>query len=403
MLASRHGSEVGAVIAGVKVQLTGCSLLISTHAALLLSVTLDGGCDRVGHAPLIIETSTDGTKVPRMARNGEMIRQWRLLREIEASSGVTIRHMAEVGGVTTRTIRRDLDALQEAGFALYDESYDGQKRWKLRTRPFKGLDDTGFTLGELSALYFSRTVVECLAGTPFQDDLGHAFAKLEGALGPRMRAFLDRLPAAIEAKPAPTANRFVARQRRTIGRLLDAVLHQQRLSMEYHSFSSGREKSYRIDPYRLVYAQGGLYLFAYVPAYEQMRTFAVDRIRRITALDESFEVVEDLGESAFPHSIGIHEGEPERVEVTFTRDAAPYIQERVWHPSQTVEPREDGTVVLVLNVCTDAALRSWILSFGPAARVSSPAHLAMAISDALSVAREQYDAVPAQLAATRRL
>ena len=338
MLASRHGSEVGAVIAGVKVQLTGCSVLISTHAALLLSVTLDGGCDRVGHAPLIIETSTDGTKVPRMARNGEMIRQWRLLREIEASSGVTIRQMAEVAGVTTRTIRRDLDALQEAGFALYDESYDGQKRWKLRTRPFNGLDDTGFTLGELSALYFSRTVVECLAGTPFQDDLGHAFTKLERALGPRMRALLDRLPAAIEAKPAPTANRFVAGQRRTIGRLLDAVLHQQRLSMEYHSFSSGREKSYRIDPYRLVYAQGGLYLFAYVPAYEQMRTFAVDRIRRIAALDESFEVVEDLGESAFPHSIGIHEGAPERVEVTFTRDAAPYIQERVWHPSP-----DDGT------------------------------------------------------------
>ena len=336
-----------------------------------------------------------------MARNGEVIRQWRLLREVEASSGVTIRHMAEVAGVTTRTIRRDLDALQEAGFALYDESYDGQRRWKLRTRPFKGLDDTGFTLGELSALYFSRTVVECLSGTPFQDDLGHAFAKLEGALGPRMRAFLDRLPAAIEAKPAP-ANRFVAGQRQTIGRLLDAILHQQRLSMRYHSFASGLEKSYRIDPYRLVYAQGGLYLFAYVPAYEQMRTFAVDRIRRLTTLDEGFEVVEDLGESVFPHSIGIHEGEPERVKVEFTSEAAPYIQERVWHPSQTVEPRKDGSVVLVLDVCTDTALRSWILSFGPAARVCSPAHLATAIADALSVAREQYDTVPAQMATTGR-
>ena len=334
-----------------------------------------------------------------MARNGEIIRQWRLLREIEASSGVTIRHMAEISGVTTRTIRRDLDALQDAGFALYDESYDGQKRWKLRTRPFKGLDNTGFTLGELSALYFSRTVVECLADTPFQDDLAHAFTKLEGALGPRMRAFLDRLPTAIEAKPAPTARRFVARQRQTIGRLLDAILHQQRLSMQYHSFSSGREKNYRIDPYRLVYAQGGLYLFAYVPAYEQMRTFAVDRIRRITALDQVFEVVEDLGESVFPNSLGIYEGPPERVEVTFTSHAAPYIQERVWHPSQTMKLQENGSVVLVLNVCTDAALRSWILSFGPAAHVSSPAHLAATIADALSAARAHYDAVPDQLEA----
>ena len=55
--------------------------------------------------------------------------------------------------------------------------------------------------------------------------------------------------------------------------------------------------------------------------------------------------------------------------------------------------------MLVLNVCTDAALRSWILSFGPAAHVSSPAHLATTIADALSAARAHYDAVPDQLAA----
>ena len=90
-----------------------------------------------------------------MARSGEVIRQWRLLREIEASRGVTIRNMAELAGVTTRTIRRDLDALQEAGFALYDEMYEGQKRWKLRSRQINGLEETSFTLGELSAMYFS--------------------------------------------------------------------------------------------------------------------------------------------------------------------------------------------------------------------------------------------------------
>ena len=164
-----------------------------------------------------------------MARSSEVIRQWRLLREIEVSRGVTIRDMAELAGVTTRTIRRDLDALQEAGFALYDEMYDGQKRWKLRSRPFKGLEHTSFTLGELSALYFSRTLMECLTGTPFQDDLRQAFAKLEQALGPRMQAFLDRLPAAIDAKPVPTPSGGILEQRRTIGQLLDAVLHQQRL------------------------------------------------------------------------------------------------------------------------------------------------------------------------------
>lgn len=325
-----------------------------------------------------------------MPRNAEVIRQWTILRELEASRGATIRRLAETTGVTTRTIRRDLEALQEAGFPIYDVADDVAKRWKLDTRPFRQLDDTAFTLAELSALYFSRTLAECFALPPFGQDLRSAFAKLEAALGPRMRQFLDRLPDVIQAK-APPARRLDDRQQRAmIGRLLDALLHQRRLDMQYHSRSSRREKSYRIDPYRLVYAEGGLYLFAYVPRYEQVRTFAVERIRRLTPLDETFEPVEHPGDVAFPHSLGIHQGLPERVEIEFSPELAPYVQERVWHPSQAIEGREDGSIVVTMNVCNDGALRSWILSFGPGVRVTAPAVLVRQIADDLDRARAAY-------------
>ena len=325
-----------------------------------------------------------------MPRNAEVIRQWTILRELEASRGATIRRLAEATGVTTRTIRRDLEALQEAGFPIYDVADDIAKRWKLDTRPFRQLDDTAFTLAELSALYFSRTLVECFALPPFGQDLRSAFAKLEAALGPRMRRFLDRLPDVIQAK-APPARRLDDRQQRAmIGRLLDALLHQRRLDMQYHSRSSRREKSYRIDPYRLVYAEGGLYLFAYVARYEQVRTFAVERIRRLTPLDETFEPVDHPGDVAFPHSLGIHQGVPERVEIEFSPELAPYVQERVWHPSQAIEARDDGSILVTMNVCNDGALRSWILSFGPGVRVTAPAILARQIADDLDKARAAY-------------
>ena len=335
----------------------------------------------------MIETAPGRVWLPR---NAEVIRQWTILRELEASRGATIRRLAETTGVTTRTIRRDLEALQEAGFPLYDVADDVAKRWKLDTRPFRRLDDTAFTLAELSALYFSRTLAECFALPPFDQDLRSAFAKLEAALGPRLRQFLDRLPDVIQAK-APPARRLDDRQQRaTIARLLDALLHQRRLDMRYHSRSSRREKSYRIDPYRLVYAEGGLYLFAYVPQYEQVRTFAVERIRRLTPLDETFEPVEDLGDAAFPHSLGIHQGAPERIELEFAPDLAPYVRERIWHPSQAVEPREDGSVAVTMQVCNDGALRSWILSFGPGVRVTAPAALVRQVAADLEAARARY-------------
>ena len=81
-----------------------------------------------------------------MPRNAEVIRQWSVLRELEASRRETIASLARKTEVTTRTIRRDLEALQTAGFPIYDELIDGKRFWKLDTRPFKALGDTGFSL-----------------------------------------------------------------------------------------------------------------------------------------------------------------------------------------------------------------------------------------------------------------
>ena len=313
-----------------------------------------------------------------------------ILREIEVSHGKTIRQLAEMTNVTTRTIRRDLEALQEAGFPLYDVSDDGPKRWKLGRRPFQELDQTTFSLAELSALYFSRALVERLAIPTFEEDLKFAFAKLESARGPRMRQFLDRLPQALQAKPGPTRTHDDDHQRKVTVRLLDAVLHHRRLTMRYHSLSSKREKTYQIDPYRLVYAQGSLYLFAYVALYQQVRTFAVERIQQLTPLDETFTPVEDVTEAAWPHSLGIYHGKPEQVQLEFASEIAPYVQERTWHPSQMTTLRKNGALALTMNVSLDNSLQNWIRSLGSSVRVISPQTLIDNITDDLERTRAHY-------------
>ena len=313
-----------------------------------------------------------------------------ILREIEVSHGKTIRQLAEMTNVTTRTIRRDLEALQEAGFPLYDVSDDGPKRWKLGRRPFQELDQTTFSLAELSALYFSRALVERLAIPTFEEDLKSAFAKLESALGPRMRQFLDRLPQALQAKPGPTRTHDDDHQRKVTVRLLDAVLHHRRLTMRYHSLSSKREKTYQIDPYRLVYAQGSLYLFAYVALYQQVRTFAVEPIQQLTPLDETFTPVEDVTEAAWPLSLGIYHGKPEQVQLEFASEIAPYVQERTWHPSQMTTLRKNGALALTMNVSLDNSLQNWIRSFGSSVRVISPQTLIANITDDLARTRAPY-------------
>ena len=55
-----------------------------------------------------------------------------------------------------------------------------------------------------------------------------------------------------------------------------AALERRRVEMTYHSFHSRKVKSYVIEPYQVYYAQGGLYVFAGVPAYGEARQFASD-------------------------------------------------------------------------------------------------------------------------------
>ncbi|HEX4347520.1 MAG TPA: WYL domain-containing protein [Vicinamibacterales bacterium] len=330
-----------------------------------------------------------------MPRNAEVIRQWTILREIEGAraAGVTIDELASLCSVTTRTIRRDLQALEEAGFPLFDDKShdDGRTRWSINGQPFKGLA-AGLTLSELCALHFSRTLVESLAGTPFRHDVEAAFEKLSSVLTPHMRQFLDQLPRVISTKADPLKRTGAANGSSgpIVSRLLEATLHSRQAALVYHSRSSERTKSYLVHPYRLAYAQGGMYLLAYVPEYQEIRTFALERIEDVSLLEERFTPVEELPDAAFPHSLGVHSGPPEPVEIEFVPEAAEYVRTREWHESQVITGRPDGGIVVSLNVCLDRALESWILSFGPGAKVVFPPSLATKVGAALKKAAGAY-------------
>jgi len=324
-------------------------------------------------------------------RNAEVIRQWQILREIEAHrTGVTIHELAQNAGVTTRTIRRDLQALQEAGFAMFDEGGEHEtKRWKLQVQPFKAVQD-GLSVADVAALYLSRSVVEALSGWPLADELRAAFEKIDRALNPRMREFLSTLPQVISAKAGPRAAGGSKTLVDITRRVFDAARDRRELDMRYFSATSNRAKSYRVQPYRIALAQGGVYLVAWVPQYDEFRTFAIERIERLSVSDETFKKTRELPADVFGASMGVFWGDPETVEVEFDARMAPFVRGRTWHDSQRVEERPDGKLRMTLHVSIDWALKSWLLGFGSAARVVRPATLASAIRQELAQALQGY-------------
>jgi predicted DNA-binding transcriptional regulator YafY len=309
-------------------------------------------------------------------RNAEVIRQWQVLREIEVRrTGVTIHELAALVKVSTRTIRRDLQALQEAGFAVYDEGETNDtKRWKVGGSPFRTVQD-GLSVADVAALYLSRTVVEGVSGWPLADELRGAFTKIEAALNPRMREFLSTLPQVISAKTSPRAGQSSADVVAITRRLFDATRDRRIVEMRYFSASSNSVKTYVVQPYRLALALGGLYLLGWVPAYDEFRTFAVERIQRLSVTEETFKRTRELPANPFGASLGVFSGEPQRIVVDFSPRLSTVVRTRVWHESQQIQERPDGGVRLTLDVTDDWALRSWLLGFGAGARVLEPAAL----------------------------
>jgi predicted DNA-binding transcriptional regulator YafY len=325
-------------------------------------------------------------------RNAEVIRQWQVLREIESrQAGVTIHRLAELVKVSTRTIRRDLQALQEAGFALFDEGEKNEtKRWRLDGSPFRAVQE-GLSVADAAALYLSRAVLQSLSGWPLADELERAFAKIERALNPRMREFLATLPQVLSAKPGPRAPRHTDSIIDVTRRLFDAVRDHRVVTMRYFSAASNQIKAYVVQPYRLALAHGGTYLVAWVPQYNAFRTFATERIERLSVGEETFKATRELPAELFGASMGVFWGEPESIELEFEARLATYVRGRVWHASQTVEELPHGRLRMRLEVSNDWALRSWILGFGGGVRVAHPTALARAIAEEARATSGRYE------------
>lgn len=330
-------------------------------------------------------------------RNSELIRQWSILRTLASNRRTTIAQLAAHTGKVERTIRRDLKALEAAGFPLEEGDDDEGRFWHLPPRALAKLERDGFTMAELAALHLSRALFECFSEASLLADLQGAFDKMDAALSPHMRRFLDRMPKAISAKSAQAKRQHEETRTITI-RLLEAAMDSRVVNMKYDSPTSRRLKPYTVHPYRIVHAQGGLYLLAYVPAYSELRTFAIERIRQASADKATFELLDELDADPFSNSLGVFRGPATRVRLRFAPALAERVKERTWHPSQQFRDKTDGSVELALQVSDDYALRSWILSFGSGVRVLAPASLATWAADELQAARSLYPEAEASAA-----
>jgi predicted DNA-binding transcriptional regulator YafY len=323
-------------------------------------------------------------------RGDQLARQWQLIQRLARSrAGLGLDELAEDLGCVRRTVYRDLDALQYAGFPVVSERRDGHVYYRF-LETF-GLGDVPFTPDEVLALVFGEDLLRPLEGTVFHDSVRSAIQKIRVALGPEVAGFVARLGEAFRVVPGP--HKRYASYRDVIQVLNEAVLGRRRVRMSYRTGRTGQVSTRTLDPYRVWYRSGGLYVIGHDQKSGEVRTFAVDRIRGASLTEDRFEVPASFDFDAYTaSSFGVVAEPATRVRIRFERRFALYVEERQWHPSQKLERLPGGGLELTLEVGGLDELQSWVLSFGSGAEVLEPATLRAQVERELAAALERYGA-----------
>jgi predicted DNA-binding transcriptional regulator YafY len=324
-----------------------------------------------------------------MPRGDQLSRQWRLLQMIDRPQGVTVDDAARELACTIRTIWRDLDALQKAGFPLYTErAADGNRGvWRV-TEDFKRALPLKLTLGELAALLMSRHLLSPLGLSVLGPEVASAFDKIQHVLSRDALKVLDQIRDRLGVRP--TGAKLQAPAAEHLPKIHQALAERRTLKTRYYSASRDSEDTRAIDPYHLTLHNGGLYLVAHCHLRNAPRIFAVERMRTVELTARRFEVPASFdAEEYLAGAWGMLRGDLVTVRVIFARALAPYIRERLWHPSQKLRDLPDGRVEMTLTVADTLEVRRWILGYGVQAEVVEPPSL-----------REMLRAEAAQLAAT---
>ena len=232
-----------------------------------------------------------------MARGDQLGRQWKIIQTLISSrKGKSASELARELECRPRTLYRDLEALQAAGFPIYTERSEGKNLWSVLDT-VKNQIPIPFTLTELMALHFSRDMLKVFKDTAFFESLESLLQKVKTTLPKDSIEYLKSVEQALHLsmKPYKDYGRF----KEIINRVMDASVNRKTIEIVYFTMSRKRETRRRIDPYRVWFFNGTFYLIGFCHMRNEIRIFALDRIKLLHQTKESFRGAEGFQRGRF--------------------------------------------------------------------------------------------------------
>lgn len=267
--------------------------------------------------------------------------------------------------VSYKTIQRDIDFLRTLGAPLeYDPSRNGyhytDTAWRM-----PGLE---LTEGEFLALLMFTRVARLFQDTPLAEELD--------SLAEKMRATLH---GSLNADPAMFQQyfSFLPMPSRSVKKdvwcaLFYTVRECRAVELLYATPGRGKPHWRVVEPLHLACIGEEWYLAAFDRPSGEIRNFALSRMQELRDTGEQFDPHPFDPETYYANRFGRFIGKPGEaypVSIRFSADAAPWIEEREWHPQQQIRRFKDGSIVLSFPAPSLYEVERWVAEWGGEAEI----------------------------------
>ncbi|OPY67674.1 MAG: hypothetical protein A4E62_02223 [Syntrophorhabdus sp. PtaU1.Bin002] len=307
-----------------------------------------------------------------MAKKLAFERYYRFLGQIKAGRYPNARTFSEAAGISGKQAQRDIDFMRDRlgvplqynparkGYELEDNSYELPPVW--------------FKEEELLALCLSLRLASTLPDRGLKIALHEIIGKF------LTFRFMDSPPSLEEIgeKISVKNIEYYKVDEKVFHSVLGALFQGQPLRISYYTPHKHETTTRIIKPLHLLCYMGSWHLIAFCTLKDDLRDFALSRIRRIepvtgqSALPATFPSMKDYLRKHF--GVMSNSGSVE-VCLRFTPEVSDWISEQIWHSGQEVSTDDDGSVCLRFPVADFREVRREILKYGASVEVISPVEL----------------------------
>lgn len=208
-----------------------------------------------------------------------------------------------------------------------------------------------------------------------------------------LRSGKERLSGRVTVENVPSGHRHLAT-------IMDAMIDNLELIIEYKKYSSTEGERLTIHPYAVKENAKRWYILAYCVERKGLRVYGLDRVQSLEITSKSFKMPLNFDvDEKFATSFGVYLAEGKGEKITFRTSAkeANYLRDLPLHHTQCEEGNDGEKVIFSIFVCAKDKTGKFhndlimeFCKFGSRLEVLSPADIRNAVAEELAKASEIY-------------